>query len=351
MQKTKTRRFLVALVIFSMVTTYLTMPTVKAASFDSAKDTISDSAPSIVTTHTIAIDMSTALVAGDYISIDFGSFTGAVEINTDCSAFGTSVASTTPGGLVGCEATGAVASTSVQTITVTDVTSPAAGGYSVYARTYHANGTEIENAQMIVYLVDSVTVSAHVNATLTFGVTAVNNGVDVNGITTTATSTATTVPFGTLSSVAPSVVGQELSVTTNASNGFSVTVQQDGEMVSAAGANINSFKMAANGTGLATPEIWSDPVATLGSDNTYGHLGLTTNDSDLLALGGQDFTGAQLAGLEGTAPMQVMSHDGAADGSTPDKGKVRVAYEVGITDLQEAGDYQSTLTYVCTPTY
>lgn len=347
MQKTKTRRFLVALVIFSMVTTYLTMPTAKAASFDSAKDTISDSAPSIVTTHTITVNLGTALVAGDYISIDFGSFTGAVEGNTSCAAFGGSTASTTADG-VGCVVNTTVASTSDQTITVTGVTSPAAGGYSVYARTYNSSGVEIENAQMIVYLVDAVTVTAHVNATLTFGVAPVNNGVLVNGIETTATSTATAVPFGTLSHLQPSVVGQELSVTTNASAGFSVTVQQDGEMVSAAGANINSFKMATNGNGLATPEAWSDPVATLGLDNTYGHLGLTTDDSDLSA---GAFTSSKLAGLAGTAPMEIMSHNGAADGSTPDKGKVRVAYEVGITELQEAGDYQSTLTYVCTPTY
>lgn len=344
MRKTKTRSFLVALVIFSMVTTYLTMPTAKAASFDSAKDTISDSAPSVVATHTIAVDMGTALVAGNYVGISFGSFTGAVEGNVNCSAFGTSVASTTPGG-VGCVATGAVASTSVQTITVTGVTSPAAGGYSVYVRTYQANGTEIENAQMIVYIVDSVTVSAHVNSTLTFGVAAVNAGQVINGATTTATSTATAVPFGTLSDVAPSVVGQELSVVTNASDGFVVTVQQDGEMVSAAGANINSFKMAANGAGLATPEVWSNPVPSLGSDNTYGHMGLTTND-DIAAFGG-----SKLAGLTATAPMAVMSHTGAADGTTQNIGKARVAYEVGISALQEAGDYQSELTYVCTPTY
>ena len=324
------------------------MPTAKAASFDSAKDTISDSAPSIVTTHTITVNLGTALVAGDYVSIDFGSFTGAVEGNTSCAAFGDSTATTTVDG-VGCEVNTAVSSTTDQTITVTGVTSPVAGGYSVYARTYNASGVEIENAQMIVYLVDAVTVTAHVNATLTFGVAAINAGVEINGATTTATSTATAVPFGTLSSVAPSVVGQELSVTTNASNGFSVTVQQDGEMVSAAGANINSFKMAANNAGLATPEVWSDPVATLGSDNTYGHMGLTTDDSDGAI--GTAFGGAKLAGLAATAPMEIMSHTGAADGSTPDKGKVRVAYEVGITDLQEAGDYQSTLTYVCTPTY
>lgn len=348
MQKTKTRIFLVALVIFSMVTSYLTMPMARAASFDSAKDTISDSTPGAVATHTIAIDMGTALVAGNYVSIDFGSFTGAVEGGVNCTAFGASTASTTPGGEVGCVATGAVASTSVQTITVSGVTSPAAGGYSVYVRTYLANGTEIENAQTIVYLVDAVTVTAHVNATLTFGVAAVNAGTTINGQVTTATSTATSTPFGTLAPDTDVIVGQRLSVSTNASDGFVVTVQQDDEMTSAAGSNINSFNNAANDSGTIVPEVWANPVGTLGSDNTYGHMGLTSDDG---VIGGIDFTGAKFAGLSGTNALAVMSHNGPANSATTGIGTTDIAYRARISALQEAGDYTSTLTYICTPTY
>jgi hypothetical protein len=46
-----------------------------------------------------------------------------------------------------------------------------------------------------------------------------------------------------------------------------------------------------------------------------------------------------------------MYHNGPSDGLTADIGTTTVAYTVGITALQEAGDYSNTLTYICTPTY
>ncbi len=361
MHKTKRKVFLVALVIFSLVTMSGALPmvsTVKAASMDTAKDTISDSAPSVASsTHTIVVNLATALVADQYFSIDFGSFTGDVEANVSCPA--NTTASSTPNSEVGCEATGAVSSTTDQTITVSGVTSPAAGSYSVWVRTYQSNGTEIENAEVKVYIIDSVTVTARVNASLTFGVAAVDADQTVNTeLTTTATTTATSIPFGTLDAASDAIAAQQLTVSTNASNGFTVTVQQDGELTSAAGATINSFDNNADGTGSTSAHAWNTAAGTLGTDSTYGHLGVTSDDENLVsAYAEQDFDAdnhggsAWYAGLNGTAALPVMHHDGPADGSTQNAGLARVAYRADITNLQEAGDYTSTLTYVCTPTY
>jgi hypothetical protein len=183
---------------------------------------------------------------------------------------------------------------------------------------------------------------------LTFGVAAVNAGTTINGQVTTATSTATSTPFGTLAPDTDVIVGQRLSVSTNASDGFVVTVQQDDEMTSAAGSNINSFNNAANDSGTIVPEAWSNPAGTLGSDNTYGHMGLTSDDG---VIGGIDFTGAKFAGLSGTNALAVMSHNGPANSATTGIGTTDIAYRARISALQEAGDYTSTLTYICTPTY
>ena len=47
-----------------------------------------------------------------------------------------------------------------------------------------------------------------------------------------------------------------------------------------------------------------------------------------------------------------MYHDGPADGVTEDIGRVTVGYQIQITALQEAGDdYNTTLTYIATPTF
>ena len=52
-----------------------------------------------------------------------------------------------------------------------------------------------------------------------------------------------------------------------------------------------------------------------------------------------------------TDQVEVMYHTGPSDGTTPDKGLTQVAYTAEISTLQEAGDYENTLTYICTPQY
>ena len=84
-------------------------------------------------------------------------------------------------------------------------------------------------------------------------------------------------------------------------------------------------------------------------------MGLTSDDTDLSSLGGyNDFYhggDAWFAGLNNTDPMPIMHHDGPSDGVTQDKGVANILYQVEVASLQEAGDYETTLTYVCTPTF
>jgi hypothetical protein len=240
------------------------------------------------------------------------------------------------------------------------VTNPASGNGKVFNITHYDTATNLaERVQVMVALVDDVWMTARVDATLEFTVSGTSTGAIVNGVTCTATTTATSTPFGTLSPISSSTVCQQLNVTTNASDGFTVTVEQDDEMTSDGGDNINSFKNAVDGTGLTVVETWSNPTGILDDDKTYGHMGLTSNDADLLsAYVNQDYYNGGLApkyaGLNGVAPIAVFHHDGPADGSTnatQNKGKAMVAYTAEINALQQAGDYESTLTYIATPTY
>jgi len=236
--------------------------------------------------------------------------------------------------------------------TIVGVDNPAAvGPYTVRMTTFSDAGVEQETADVIIYIVDTVSVTAHVDATLTFAVAGVNNGVAINGVTTAATTTATTTPFGDLLPNVQKVVGQKLTVATNASAGYTVTVQQDGELATAAGSNINSFNNAPTGAGSTTPVAWADPSGDINSNWTWGHMGLTTTDTSLS--GGADFSASKFAGMNGSAPMQVMSHTGPANGATSGEGvgQASIAYAVKISPLQEAGDYSTTLTYIITPTY
>ena len=144
----------------------------------------------------------------------------------------------------------------------------------------------------------------------------------------------------------PVIAGQSLAVTTNATNGFIVTVIQDQNLTSATGADIDKFK---DGAATSVPTAWTAPLGTLGSEATYGHFGVTSEDATLTA--GDEFGSQLYAGNLATA-REVFMHNGPSDGTTANQGYTEVAYEVEITSLQEAGtDYTSTLTYVATPSF
>jgi len=342
MKTKKIKKAIIAILVFTMMAMYGSVPAAKAASMTHASDTLSTSNPGVAASHTITFTLGTALATNDYIEITFpGGFTGINVGNVTCPA---STTESVVLQVVKCTATSAVTA-ATNTVAISSVTNPTANFYTINLKTKTSGNVEIEKADVMVAVVEAVTVTASVPATLTFTVAGTSSGAVINGVTTTATTSATTTAFGTLLSTATSTVGQDLSVVTNASNGYVVTVQQSGELANAAGAKINSFDNSPDGTGSTTPHAWAQPGGVLGQDNTYGHMGLTSNDSDLA------FSGAKFAGLNGTAAMTIMSHNGAADGTTQNKGKAAVAYSVKITALQEAGDYSTTLTYICTPTY
>lgn len=143
-------------------------------------------------------------------------------------------------------------------------------------------------------------------------------------------------------------MAQRLNVTTNAANGFVVTVEQDSNLLSSTGADIDGFS---NGAYTNSPILWTAPTNTLLQENTYGHWGLTSNDSNLNA---GEFTsgGGNKWVAASTTPRLVFSHTGPADGTTQDFGLASVGYQIQISPLQEAADdYNTTLTYIATPTF
>jgi len=338
MLKTKQRRFaIVAVLLFSLIAMYGGMPVVNAASMDSAKVTLGDSDLSAQDTATVVFDLGTSLSAGQYVQVAFhADFSTVSSGNVTCPDAGVAGGS---GDTITC--TGALASTTSKTITITDVTNPAtAGDYTITVSSHQAGGAEIESTEVKVYVIDDVTVTAHVEASLTFSVTGSATTTTINGDVTTGSTTATEIAFDALTVDTEQLMGQVLAVATNATAGYSVTVQQDQNMTSAAGADINSFNTGG-------PIDWAQPAGTLGDTTTYGHMGIASDDSNLST----SFNNGFYQGLNGTTPLEVMSHNGPSDGTTADSGKVSVMYNIEITDLQEAGDYQNTLTYICTPTF
>ena len=209
---------------------------------------------------------------------------------------------------------------------------------------FSGNGTDTGSTRVVTLA--TVKVTASVDTTFNFTVAGMASGSTVNGTTTTGAATATAIPFGLMQAgvANASTSGQLLTVSTNASQGYSVTVQVDHTLLSSTGADIDLFNDS------DTPTSWANPTGTLGSDETYGHWAVTTDDQSTFArtaeFGTDEWVGAS------TTPRVIMGHNGPSDGVTPGVGTTGVAYKIQITDLQEAGDdYEATLTYVATPTF
>ena len=303
-------------------------------------------------THTIVFQAGADLTVGTVITVAFNAnFTGINSTNLSCPS---DAAEGGSGQDITCTVAATLASTTAHTITLTDTVNPSSAGPYDVTISHDETGAE-ESTKLIVYIIDDVTVTAHVESNLTFQIAPVASTTVINGDAMTKDSSTTTIEFGDLEALTAVRIGQEVRVTTNASGGFTVTVQQDGEMETAAGANINSFRESPDNTGSTTPEAWAEPTPILGLDHTYGHVGLTSSDGTLNWGGGDPFdvvgAGQRYAGLNGTAPMEVLYHDGPADGTTAGAGMARVGYQIEISALQEAGDYSNVLTYICTPTF
>lgn len=353
--KKRSNSLVIAIMVFSLVAIYGFIPLAQAASLTNVKDTLSSSTTSATgVTHTIQFTTATTLNENEYFNVVIPTgFSNVLVANVNCPNAANMTKTVNGAGpyTIKCQVNGGQTLVAgAQTLTLTTATNPSSqGSYTIAINTKTVADVDIEKANAKVYIIDAVTMNATVDANLTFAIAGLDAGDTVNGATITATSTATTTPFGTLTINATSSVGQQITVSTNASAGYSVTVRQSGEMSSAGGSSINSFRDSPAGTGSTTPAAWASPAGTLGSPDTYGHMGFTTADASLSD--GNPFNGGLYVGFSGTAAREVMYHNGPADGTTNNVGLTKVAYKVQVTGLQEAGDYTSTLTYVCTPTF
>ena len=213
-----------------------------------------------------------------------------------------------------------------------------------------ANATS-DSGRTRVAIVDYVDVTAVVETTFDFVVSGTGTSTAVNGTSTTGSTTATEIAFGVLEAGTVYTMAQELSVVTNAANGFVVTVQQDGNLQSSTGADIDGF---IDGAYTNTPTVWASPSNSLLQENTWGHWGLTSDDSELSTLDPDEFTvsGGDRWVAASTTPRVIFSHSDPVNGVGQGYGTTTIGYQVEITPLQEAADdYQTTLMYIATPTF
>ena len=375
---------LVTLLAWTVIFGFSARPA-RGATLTSISDTLSDSDTGVASNHTIKFTTPSAIAAGKIIDYHFP--TAATEFSSSSiQALGVEdfdfvigssemTVTSTFGGCAGASIVGVTTTISAASSTVrveictsnsvtanasttleigTNATASSTGNSQITnpstANSYEINiaGTMTDSGAFRVAIIDDVTITASVDTSLTFSISGINSGQSCVGATTNATSTATTITFGTLSTTASSTACQQLSVSTNAANGFVVTIQADQALRSGNGADIDFFR---NGDANATPVSWTAPSSTVGSEATYGHWGITTDDANLTTdtgLAADDFGTYNYAGnFASTTPRNIFAHTGPVNATTT---KVGIAVQIGA--LQEAADdYTAILTYIATPTF
>lgn len=343
---------------------------VKASSLTFISDTISRSSPGLSANHTVNFTLPNGVLPGATIVLTFPSgfdlsAIGTAEFDVASTSGDYDVATTTTGTTWGVDVTGQVITLTNGTMTVASGTalSVQIGSHATHnvqgferiinhstpdSYVITIGGTIADSGATRIVIVSDVVMTASVNTSLTFEVAGVAIGASVNGspTTTSTTTSATSIPFGLLSVNQSKVAAQDLTVVTNADNGFVVTVHQDQNLTASTGGDIDTF---IDGLNTPSPTGWVAPSANPAQEATFGHFGLTSEDD----LNTNEFGADLWAGnFTVAAPRAVFSHTGAADGITPNIGKTRVGYQIQITALQEAGnDYTNTLTYIVTPSF
>ncbi len=345
----------------------------QAANLTGVSDILTESAPSLVSNHTIAFTIpagSAGVPAGGTITVAIPSgFTGVSSlVFTDLDLQTNATDRTLVAGAPGATANwGYTVSGNTITLTAGSAATPVTAGQAVEIQigtnaTFGATGANritnhvtagasyelvitagtSDTGRTRVAIVNAVTVTAIVDTTFTFTITGTATSTLVDAESTTGSTTPTLIAFGKLTAGVPKLMAQRLNVTTNARNGFNVTVESDGTLDSSNGADIDTFS---NNTDVSTPTVWSSPTNLVANENTWGHWGLTTMDNVGL------FDPAEYIAAS-TTPRNIFAHTGPADGTTNDIGSTTVAYKVQISALQEAAqDYTSVLTYIATPTF
>lgn len=182
--------------------------------------------------------------------------------------------------------------------------------------------------------IDGINVSATIPSSLTFTVSGASSGGTCanSGGNANVTSTATTISFGLYPGAQTKIACQTLTLSTNATDGYVVAVEQNQDLTSAAADTISKF----TGT-CGTPIVWSSP-----SGGAHSYFGFTTDDTD--------YPGFQTAKYAGFAANNTPYAIAAVSGPVENQSHV-ISYQLEVNNLQEVGVYTNNIMYIATAKY
>jgi len=189
-------------------------------------------------------------------------------------------------------------------------------------------GNEVDTGTAMFIYTDGQLVSATVDPSLTFTIAGVASGQTINGATATNVATTTdanTIPFGSVSASSNKIAAHDLSIATNAAEGYTVYIRYTGALT--------------YGTETIGDHTGTNETPTAFSAAGTEAFGYATNDLTRFS------TSDYWAGF--TTSNAAIST--AATG--PVNNTFRVGYQVGVGGNTLAGTYTTTIVLTATPTY
>ena len=356
------RRRLALGVIFVLTIMFLPNLGIHAATLSSASLAVADPRPSTLSTNYTFTGSNVTTGAPGTIKCVKEMFTdtsGGINVPTGMSTTGAGVTfdtagsnymptpaawaftKTTNGTFTFTDAAGEVpAAAAARKISVNGITNSSIADTKFWLKFSTYNNTDcatspVDNATVLFILTNGSTLSLTVDPTLSFTVNAVAAGQPCDGVTTSAASTSTTIPFGTVSAAANAIVCQDLTAATNATNGYTIYARYLSRPTNALAQTVADT----TGTNLAPAAF---PAA---GTEAYGY---TTNDSSLSAVGNgtNRFTSPQ-----GWAAMTAANAELAFEPTGVTTTTYRIGHQVGVSLTTHPGTYTTTIINTCTPIY
>lgn len=286
-----------------------------------------------------------------------------------CESTGAVSAGTVITIIIGCSAqTGGSCTTQVPRMINPTKTSAAgtADSWKVTIQSRDAGDVTLDNATVVMGTIESVTVRATVDPTLTFTIAGIGNGSAVNTGNTTGcgqtettnsgiTSTSTEVGLGVLGQVPgtntklPNIAAQLLTVSTNAASGYSLVATSSGRLINpSTGFFLNS---ATTPQAFPVNNFFGFHACGLDTDTTYWNSTPTTACNSYIT--GSSDPICRYGWPTSTGPILLSSDAAGPVGNTISAGNglTSVSYAATVDASVPPGEYTTVVTYVATPSF
>jgi len=230
-------------------------------------------------------------------------------------------------------------------------TAGTADSYGIILDNLNASDVVIDSTTVKVAVIESIRVTATVDPTINFSVAALSSGSTACGNALDVSSTATTVPFGSVAISTFTDLAQNLTVSTNADGGYVVTALEDNQM-RFVGATAPEIPDTPGDTVTADYDTTDEWVST--STKGFGYS-IENVDAASVAFEYSDST----AGCDGVYCAKQFAdadvpeaHQTLFNSSTvADNENAYVCFRIIVGATQEAGDYWNAVTYRATATF